>query len=114
MSRGRPPRVAIAEAKEYASGMGFHVIDILAPCADFMISRDDRVIMVRVRRLRTMDYEPACISASCSREIEGLRESPVSGTIGRELWARGPDRTWHRYQVEAERIVPLTGVMRER
>jgi hypothetical protein len=112
MSRGHSPKAAISEAKQHASSVGFHVIDVVAPCSDFMISRGDRVALVRVRRVRYRDYDTESIIAACRNEIEELRGSPISVTVARELWVRGPDRTWHRYRIEDGRIVPLTKDMR--
>ncbi|NTV00787.1 MAG: hypothetical protein HGA55_06680 [Methanoregulaceae archaeon] len=104
MSRGRSPKKAIAEAKEYATSKGYQVIhsDRSGYPFDFMISREQRITLVRVRRFRYRGYDSECVRSHCRDEIKELRNCTVSGT--RELWVRGPDRTWHRYRITADGI----------
>jgi len=106
MTRGHPPRVAIAEAMRYAPWFGFLVVAVNAPWlpCDFMTIRQGHVALVRVRRVRYGRYSTADISTSCSQEISELRDIPIAGEAGRELWVRGPDRQWHRYVIHPDRI----------
>jgi hypothetical protein len=107
VSRGYLPRAAIAEAKEYAARKGYEIIDLDASDLpfDFMISRSQRFTLVRVRRFRYRRYETGNVAFHCQKEIGELQDCRVSGT--RELWVRGPERTWHRYRVGPEGIKRL-------
>lgn len=98
--------MAIREAREYAESIGFHITDIDPEHfhADFMISRKDQIAIVRVRRIKYRSYDVAAIGTSCRKEIGQLRLCPVFGRVNRELWVRGPERTWHRYRVSPDRI----------
>ena len=49
-------------------------------------------------------YGTGNILRSCAQEIRELRELTIPEGIARELWVRGPDRTWHRYLVLADHI----------
>ncbi len=106
MSRGHPPKAAIAEAKRYAAARGYTIIDVLARNHpfDFMISRDHYVVVVRVRRLRYRGYDTESILATCDEEIREIRGCTLARAVGRELWVRGPERTWYRYRVMPEEI----------
>ena len=110
MTRGYKPVVAIGEAKRRAQARGFVLIavetDIQLPF-DFVIKDRDRISLVRVRRLKYAQYGTADILRLCAREIRELREVPVGDEIFRELWVRGPDRTWHRYLVLKDTIEAL-------
>jgi hypothetical protein len=106
LTRGRRPEVAIAEAMKHASASGFEVISVHAawiPC-DFLAIRQVCITLVRVRRLRYRHFAVPDIERSCRQEIAELREIPISGDVARELWVRGPDRSWYRYRVLPDRV----------
>lgn len=110
MTRGHPPLVAIYEAKRKAAVRGFALIEVETDRPlpfDFVISDRGCISLVRVRRLRYPRYEVPDIEESCAREIAELRSIPITEEIFRELWARGPDRHWHRYLVLPESIEVL-------
>ena len=46
-------------------------------------------------------------ASSCGQEIKELRDLNIPDGIFKELWVRGPDRTWHRYLVLADGIESL-------
>lgn len=106
MSRGHPPRVAIAEAKRHAVNQGYAVIGRPEPGLpyDFMISRDNYVTVVRVRRLRLRGTDKGGVLDCCADEIRELRTGHFPVRFIRELWVRGPGRTWSRYRVKADEI----------
>jgi hypothetical protein len=110
MTRGHPPHVAIGEAERKARAKGLMVF-LLEPEGDlpfhFVICDRDCISLVRVRRLKYPGYEVAAIEQSCKNDIAALRAVPVTPEIFRELWVRGPDRTWHRYLVLKDGIEPL-------
>jgi hypothetical protein len=101
MTRGRHPQVAIAEAMHAAGTQGYLVVPLAVQDLpfDFIIHFQQSMAFVRVRRLRYASYDPGDIQDSCAAEITELRGIPFSQEIGRELWARGPGRGWHRYRV---------------
>jgi len=110
MTRGHKPVVAIGEAKRKAQAWGFMLIametDRQLPF-DFVINDRGCISLVRVRRLKYAQYFTAEIQWFCAQEIAELRQVPVPEEIFRELWVRGPDRTWHRYLVLRDSIEPL-------
>jgi len=107
MTRGHPPHVAIGEAERKARARGLMVFS-LEPEGDlpfhFVICDRDCISLVRVRRLKYPGYGVAAIEQSCKNDIAALRAIPVTPEIIRELWVRGPDRTWHRYLVLKDTI----------
>jgi len=110
MTRGRPPAVAIGEAKRKAAAWGFMLIavetDQILPF-DFVINDRGRISLVRVRRLKYAGYGISNILRLCGQEIAELRKIPAPDEICRELWVRGPGRTWHRYLVLKDTIEAL-------
>jgi hypothetical protein len=99
--------VAIGEAERKARARGLMVF-ALEPEGDlpfhFVICDRDCISLVRVRRLKYPGYGVAAIEQSCKNDIAALRAIPVTPEIIRELWVRGPDRTWHRYLVLKDTI----------
>ena len=107
MTRGNPPVVAIGEAKRKAAAKGFMLIAVETDRHlpfDFVINDRDCTSLVRVRRLRYPRYEVPDIGISCAHEIAELRKILVPEEIFRELWVRGPDRSWHWYLVLPDSI----------
>jgi len=110
MTRGYKPVVAIGEAQRRATAWGFVLIGLVTEAKlpfDFVIHDTGRTTLVRVRRLKYSSYGIADIMKLCGQEIKELRELRIPDGIYRELWVRGPDRTWHRYLVLAESIEAL-------
>jgi hypothetical protein len=101
MTRGRRPRVAIAEAMAHAGKSGWQVLGICQdglPC-DFLFARNGRITVVRVRRLRNARPGLPGIRRECRLEIEDLRWASLPASLGRELWVRGANRHWCRIRV---------------
>ena len=102
MTRGRSPLIAIGEAKRTAQAQG---LTVCAPelagdlVFHFVTCEQDRISLVRVRRLKYHGYDTAAIEHSCREDIAMMRALSVPQEIARELWVRGPDRAWHRYCV---------------
>jgi len=110
MTRGYKPVVAIGEAQRRATAWGFVLIGLVTEAKlpfDFVIHDTGRTTLVRVRRLKYSQYGISDILKLCGQEIKELRELRIPDGIYRELWVRGPDRTWHRYVVLAESIEAL-------
>ena len=110
MTRGYRPVVAIGEAQKMAVAWGFLLIGLVTEAKlpfDFIIRIDDYTSLVRVKRLKYAAYGIESILVSCAQEIKELREFRIPDAISKELWVRGPDRTWHRYLVLRERIEEL-------
>ena len=107
MTRGYKPLVAIGEAQRKATAWGFMLIGLVTEAKlpfDFIIHDKGSTSLVRVRRLKYRSYGTESILRSCAQEIRELRDLNLPEGIVRELWARGPDRTWHRYLVLADHI----------
>ena len=110
MTRGYKPVVAIGEAQRKAIVWGFVLIGLVTEAKlpfDFVINDRGRTTLVRVRRLKYSSYGIADIMKLCGQEIKELQGLRIPDGIYRELWVRGPDRTWHRYLVLAESIEAL-------
>jgi len=110
MTRGYKPVVAIGEAQRKATAWGFALIMLATEAKlpfDFVINDRGCTSLVRVRRLKYAQYSIPEILRLCAQEIKELRELKIPDGIFRELWVRGPDRTWHRYLVLADGIEPL-------
>ena len=110
MTRGYKPVVAIGEAQRKATAWGFILIMLVTEAKlsfDFIISDRGCISLVRIRRLKYSQFGIADILRSCGQEIKELREIRIPDGIFRELWVRGPDRTWHRYLVLADGIEAL-------
>ena len=110
MTRGYKPVVAIGEAQRKATAWGFILIGLVTEAKlpfDFVVNNQGRTSLVRVRRLKYSHYGISDILRSCGQEIKELRELTIPDGIYRELWVRGPDRTWHRYLILEEGIEVL-------
>ena len=110
MTRGYKPVVAISEAQRKATAWGFMLIVLVTEAKipfDFVIDDQGCISLIRIRRLKYSHYGISDILRSCGQEIKELREIRIPDGIYRELWIRGPDRTWHRYLVLAEGIEAL-------
>jgi hypothetical protein len=110
MTRGYKPVVAIGEAQRKATAWGFMLIGLVTVAKlpfDFVINDRGCISLIRIRRLKYSQYRISDILRSCGQEIKELREIRIPDGIYRELWVRGPDRTWHRYLVLADGIESL-------
>ena len=110
MTRGYKPVVAIGEAQRRATAWGFMLIGLVTEAKlpfDFVVNNQGRTSLIRVRRLKYSHYGISDILRSCGQEIKELRELTIPDGIYRELWVRGPDRTWHRYLILEEGIEVL-------
>ena len=110
MTRGYKPVVAIGEAQRKATAWGFLLIVLVTEAKipfDFVIDDQGCISLVRIRRLKYSQFGIADILRSCEQEIKELREIRIPDGIYRELWVRGPDRTWHRYLVLVDGIESL-------
>ena len=110
MTRGYRPVVAIGEAQRKATAWGFMLIELVTEAKlpfDFVVNIHGRTSLIRIRRLKYSQYGISDILKSCAQEIKELRELRIPDGILRELWVRGPERTWHRYLVLAESIEAL-------
>ena len=107
MTRGYKPVVAIGEAQRKAVAWGFTLIELITTAQlpfDFVIDDRGWTSLVRIRRLKYSQFGIVEIQRSCRQEIKELRELRIPEGIYRELWVRGPDRTWHRYLIRDEGI----------
>jgi hypothetical protein len=102
MTRGYKPVVAIGEAQRKATAWGFMLIGLVTVAKlpfDFVINDRGCTSLIRIRRLKYSQYRISDILRSCGQEIKELRDLNIPDGIFKELWVRGPDRTWHRYLV---------------
>jgi hypothetical protein len=107
MTRGLRPFVAIAEAQRRAASWGFVVSGlVMNPGSrfDFTFHDQGRISLVRVRRLKYPFYGTESIERNCAHQIKEFREQVVPEGVCRELWVRGPERSWHRYRILPETI----------
>jgi hypothetical protein len=114
MTRGVRPVVAIGEAKRRATAWGFGLIEMVMEAKapfDFAVHYQGSTSLVRVRRLKLNAYRVESIRTSCAQEIREFRELALPEGIVRELWVRGPERAWHRYQILPETIEEVKDVV---
>ena len=110
MTRGYKPIVAIGEAQRKATAWGFMLIGLVTEAKlsfDFIVNDRGCISLIRIRRLKYSQYGISDILRSCEQEIKELREIRIPEGIYRELWVRGPNRTWHRYLVLTDGIESL-------
>ena len=101
------PVVAIGEAQRMATAWGLMLIELVTEAKlpfDFVVSIHGSTSLIRIRRLKYSQYGISDILRSCAQEIRELQELNIPDGIYRELWVRGPERTWHRYLVLAKSI----------
>ncbi|WP_321507947.1 hypothetical protein [uncultured Methanoregula sp.] len=67
-----------------------------------------RTSLIRVRRLKYAGYEQDTIRKTCAQQISELQGLNLPEEIHRELWVRGPERSWHRYRVMSGTIQEVT------
>ena len=110
MTRDRRPTVAIDEAMRKAVAMGFTVLSVESGGVlpfDFAFGDGDCISLARVRRLKCAGFRPEMIERSCRSGIAELRGMGITPDLFRELWVRGPARTWHRYTVLPDAVIEL-------
>jgi hypothetical protein len=114
IQRRSRPFVAIGEAKQMATALGFTVIELVMEEPgpfDFAIHGSGSDSLVRVRRLKQNEYRIESIIRSCAREIGEFRDLELPEGIGRELWVRGPQRTFRRYRIAPETVEAIPVVL---
>ena len=74
---------------------------------DFAFSDGDCISLARVRRIKCAGFRPEMIERSCRNGIAELQAMGITREIFRELWIRGPARTWHRYIVLPDTVIEL-------
>jgi len=107
VTRGIKPLVAISEAKQKAIAWGFQLIELETKERlpyDFAFHYEGVTTLARVRRLKYAEFWPEQIMRACVQQIRELREAAIMANLAKELWVRGPDRTWHRYRVLPDSI----------
>ena len=101
------PITAIIDAKRKARAWGCKVIDGAPDTGlpiHFIIHDRGCTSIVRVRRLKYAAYRVEDIERYCAEAIREIRTLDLPEGIYRELWVRGPDRTWYRYLVLMDSI----------
>ena len=101
------PTIAISEAKRKARTWGYQVIEATPDTClpvHFIIIDGYCMSVIRVRRLKYAAYRVEDIERYCAEAIREIRTLDLPEEIYRELWVRGPDRTWYRYLVLKDSI----------
>ena len=107
MTDRRWPIIAIIDAKRKARAWGYKVIDggpNTGLPVHFIIHDRGCTSIVRVRRLKHAAYRVEDIGRYCAEAIREIRTLDLPEEIFRELWVRGPVRTWYRYLVLKDSI----------
>jgi hypothetical protein len=94
-----------------ATTLGFTVIELVMEEPgpfDFAIHDSGSPSFMRVRRQRQNEYR--IVIRSCAREIGEFRDLGIPLGIGRELWVRGPQWTFHRYRIAPETVEEIKDV----
>jgi len=111
VTHGRIPATAIGEAWVHAEKIGYDIIDIHGDgsASDFETRKSGILACNKVRRVKHPRYRPQEIEDSCQNEVAELRRLRISRDIDRILWVRGPERSWHRYRILADRLEEIAG-----
>ena len=109
MTRGRPPRQAIREAKSIAETLGA-VIEgsgLKASFADLTIFCTHVTIYVRIRRTRSHISSILDIADKYKDDLMRLRAIPLTGVVLRELWVRSPNASWQYFRILKDGIMEI-------
>jgi len=109
MTRGRPPRQAIREAKAIAEKLGT-IVEI--PCssgspADLMIFCTHVTFYIRVKRTRSHISDIADIVGKYKKELLFLCTIPLTDVAIRELWVRSPRGSWQYFRLLKDGIMEI-------
>jgi hypothetical protein len=109
MSRGRPPRQAIREARAIAEKLG-GVIEV--PCyrgspADLMIFCTRVTFFVRVKRTRSDISDIVEIVKKYKKDLLFLCTIPITDVVIREIWVRSPRGSWQYFRILDDGIMEI-------
>jgi hypothetical protein len=109
MSPGRRPRNAIDEAVEIAGRRGSveQVIGKRGSAFDFIISEQDRIVFVKVKRSQTSFTYVLEILRHYQREIASLHRVALTGVTAREFWVRSPNWTWQFFLIRHDSVMEI-------
>ncbi|MCX6683243.1 MAG: hypothetical protein NTZ37_00715 [Methanoregula sp.] len=109
MTRGRPPRQAIREARAIAEKLGV-VIEgsgMKGSSAGLTVFCQHVTIFVHVRRSREHINGILDIADKYRVDIIRLRAIPLTGVVLRELWIRSPNGNWQYFRILDDGIMEI-------
>jgi hypothetical protein len=109
MTRGRPPRQAIREARAIAEKLGTVVEVPGSPGspADLMIFCTHVTFFVIVKRTRSHISDILEIAYKYKDDLIRLRAIPLTGVVLRELWVRSPNASWQYFRILDDGIIEI-------
>jgi hypothetical protein len=109
MSRGRPPSKGIHGALPIARARG-RVMEIVQngdTPVRFVISADNKIIFVQIRRADPFLISPAETEAENRAVLANIRALPASADIIREFWVYSKAGTLRFYRVEDSGLLEI-------
>ncbi len=109
MTRGRPPNLALDEAKIIASRRGeVRVIPgTRSDAFELILFEEHRTIFVKVKRSLTQFSWVFDILRKYQREIVHLHRMPLTAVTAREFWVRHPKGNWQFFLVRHDSVIEI-------
>lgn len=109
MTRGKPPKTALDEAKKIAGRRGGFLIipGKRGDSFDLIIFEDFRTIFVKVKRSLTNFSWPHEVLHQYQREIAHVHRVPLTKVTAREFWVRHPNGTWQFFLIRHDSIIEI-------
>jgi hypothetical protein len=109
MTRGRPPRQAIREARAIAEKFGI-VVEV--PCcrgspADLMIFCTRGIFFVRVKRTRSDISDIIETVKKYKKDLLWLCTITITNVVFREIWVRSPRGSWQYFRILEDGIMVI-------
>ena len=109
MTRGRPPNIALDEAKIIAGRRGeVRVIPgTRSDAFELILFEEHRTIFVKVKRSLTQFSWLPDILRKYQREIVHLHRMPLTAVTAREFWVRHPKGNWQFFLVRHDYVIEI-------
>ena len=109
MTRGRPPRQGLDDARRVATARGtvMSFVKNRENRCDFMIVGNGNLVFVQVRKARRVGGTREEMEREFCEQIMRLRSFPSSGPVTRELWTYTRYRIWRFFRIDDTTIVEI-------
>ena len=109
MTRGRPPRQGLDDARRVATARGtvMSFVKNRENRCDFMIVGNGNLVFVQVRKARRAGGTREEMEREFCEQIIRLRSFPSSVSVTRELWTYTRYRIWRFFRIDDTTIVEI-------